>query len=303
MVTCDQLADFVWVLCCEHCFLKVGSWEWTEAWCREAYICILTARRRMWQRLFSKGFGVVKQMQVICQWQLGSRCFGNACSICLCRISWRGPVVLVPGTFCLWFQFFRGGCCSRRGNPCVSCCRGNIWIWWINNMNYISKIQTTSLWRNLHAAGGWSWHLKLAENHEDQKPRSKELTGDEAVEVFGGRAREKMLSLLMCWKTLLLQVTTVTTCKHPPKTEPLPFITTILNPWILRSWWWSCWGLWRYGGETSARVWIQHFWHSTPRQLEETRRLHRELVSEAFRQTKARCWSWGQLKESSGSSD
>ena len=217
-----------------------------------------------------------------------------------CRISWRGPVVLVPGTFCLWFQFFRGGCCSRRGNPC-SCRRGNIWIWWINNMNYISKIHFITV-EVSPSAGGWSWHLKLAENHEDQKS-SKELTGRwRSPWKWGGSVQEKM-SLLMCWKTLLLQVTTVTTCKHPPKTEPLPFITTILNPWILRSWWWSCWGLWRYGGETSARVEIQHLWHSTPRQLEETRRLHRELVSEAFRQTKARCWCWGQLKESSGSSD
>ena len=171
--------------------------------------------------------------------------------ICLCRISWRGPVVLVPGTFCLWFQFFRGGCCSRRGNPCVSCRRGNIWIWWINNMNYISKIQTTSLWRTsmLPVVGVdiWSWRRTMrtrraARSWPEMKPWK-----------WGGRAREKMLSLLMCF------ISTVTSyncynLQASSQKEPLPFITTILNPWILRSWWWSCWGLWRYGGETSARV-------------------------------------------------
>lgn len=67
---------------------------------------------------------------------------------------------------------------------------------------------------------------KLAENHEDEKS-SKELTGDEAVEVRACKRKdvesaECFISTVTSYNCYDLQASF--------QKEPLPFKTTILNP-------------------------------------------------------------------------
>ena len=255
MVTCAQVADFAWVLWVLWAPLLFHSSLLLEGWIMRMNRGLVSGgvymhpdstktdvAKAILQGLRSgetnaSDLPVATWKQVCCSATL----FGNNDKIKLQHLfllavrvrisSWRAPVVLVPGTFCLWFQFFRGGCCSRSGNPRVSCRRGNIWIWWINNMNQwtTSTRSTSSLGR--YPCCRWL-ELKSEACGEPWGPEVQVVGVDRILMKpwkWGGRkAREKMLSA----SYLLLQLWQLATIfrKEPLLYHPLP-----PSSWILES--------------------------------------------------------------------